>query len=69
MTADRLGRSAPADLKGPTRGLPSIDDLADTFCFLRRHDHVEESHCEASWIEADRVVRALSARYDFRAGR
>ena len=69
MTADRLGRSAPEGLDGPPRCLPTVDDLADTFCFLRRHEHVEELHCEASWHEADRVVRALLARYDYRAGR
>lgn len=47
--------------------LPYRHDLADALCFVRRHDHPDDSSCPVSEDEADRLVRALSARYDHQA--
>lgn len=43
--------------------LPDRGDLADTLCFLRRHEHPDKPRCSASSNEADRIVRCLAARY------
>lgn len=51
-------------------GLPTRNDLADTLCFIRRHDdHPEERHCAPSWSEADSIVRCLAALNDSRRNR
>ena len=61
--------AAAPPLRQP-EGLPARDDLADTLCYLRRHDdHPEERHCAPSWNEADRIVRCLSALSDSRRNR
>jgi hypothetical protein len=48
-------------------GLPLGPDLRDTLCFVRRHGHVDTSYCLASREEADAIIAALAARYDYRA--
>ena len=47
--------------------LPTRKDVAEAMCFLARHRHDNAASCPKNRHEADRLVRALSARYDNRA--
>lgn len=54
----------PASVVAGGVGAPGITeaDLTDTFCYLRRHRHPEDSSCKRSRDEAASVVKLIGLR-------
>lgn len=63
---DERFRVKPDPIVNPS-GTTFRADLADTFCFLRRHHHRENPSCKASRDEADQIITALELRNATRA--